>query len=127
MEFSTRSSPHQIGSQSVTRVMGLVLIGLVPGTVAMWWYFGWGVIINIAIATAVAPYLLGSPTSALFTDEHYPTPTELPALTSEMLAKIAAQVMMAGLKARVRATAIPIRDAVTCTGSRWVQIRRASG
>jgi electron transport complex protein RnfD len=54
MEFSTRSSPHQIGNQSVTRVMGLVLIALIPGTFAMWWYFGWGVIINILIATAVA-------------------------------------------------------------------------
>jgi electron transport complex protein RnfD len=34
--------------------MGLVLIALIPGTFAMWWYFGWGVIINILIATAVA-------------------------------------------------------------------------
>ena len=54
MEFSTHSSPHQIGSQSVTRVMALVLFALIPGTIAMWWYFGWGVLINILIAATVA-------------------------------------------------------------------------
>ncbi|MGD1982878.1 MAG: electron transport complex subunit RsxD [Chromatiaceae bacterium] len=54
MDFATHSSPHRIGSQSVTRVMGLVLVALVPGTVALWWYFGWGVVINIALATSTA-------------------------------------------------------------------------
>jgi electron transport complex protein RnfD len=34
--------------------MGLVLVALVPGTVALWWYFGWGVVINIALATSTA-------------------------------------------------------------------------
>ena len=34
--------------------MATVMIALVPGTLAMFWYFGWGVLINIAIATAVA-------------------------------------------------------------------------
>ena len=42
------------GTFGFTRVMGLVLVGLVPGTIAMWWYFGWGVLINILIATATA-------------------------------------------------------------------------
>lgn len=54
MEFATYSSPHRIGPQSVTRVMGMVLLALIPGTLAMWWYFGWGILINIAIATATA-------------------------------------------------------------------------
>jgi len=54
MEFATHSSPHLGGPQSVTRVMGLVLLALVPGTFAMFWYFGWGVIINLAIATTTA-------------------------------------------------------------------------
>jgi electron transport complex protein RnfD len=56
MQFATSSSPHLAGPQSVTRVMGLVLVALVPGTLAMLWYFGWGVLLNlvIAVATAVA-------------------------------------------------------------------------
>ncbi len=54
MQFSAHSSPHLSGPQSVTRVMGMVLLALVPGTLAMWWYFGWGVLINLAIATVGA-------------------------------------------------------------------------
>jgi electron transport complex protein RnfD len=56
MQFATTSSPHLSGPQTVTRVMGMVLIALLPGTLAMFWYFGWGVLINImlAVATAVA-------------------------------------------------------------------------
>ena len=54
MQFVTASSPHLSGPQSVTRVMGMVLLALVPGTLAMVWYFGWGVIINIGIAIASA-------------------------------------------------------------------------
>ncbi len=57
MQFaSNNSSPHLSGPQSVTRVMGLVLLALVPGTLAMLWFFGWGILINlgIAIITAVA-------------------------------------------------------------------------
>ena len=56
MQFATHCSPHLSGPQSVTRIMGLVLLALVPGTLAMVWYFGWGVLINlvIAILTAVA-------------------------------------------------------------------------
>jgi len=38
----------------VTRVMGLVLLALVPGALAMVWYFGWGVLVNLAIATVTA-------------------------------------------------------------------------
>jgi electron transport complex protein RnfD len=34
--------------------MGLVLVALIPGTLALWWYFGWGVLINIALATLTA-------------------------------------------------------------------------
>ena len=54
MQFATTSSPHLSGPQSVTRVMGMVLLALLPGTLAMFWYFGWGVLINIAIAVATA-------------------------------------------------------------------------
>jgi electron transport complex protein RnfD len=54
MQFATASSPHLSGTQSVTRTMGLVLLALVPGTLAMSWYFGWGVLINLAIAGTTA-------------------------------------------------------------------------
>jgi len=54
MQFSTGISPHLSGPQSVTRVMGLVLLALVPGTLAMLWYFGWGLLINLAIAVSTA-------------------------------------------------------------------------
>ena len=54
MQFATSSSPHLSGPNSVTRVMALVLLALVPGTLAMLWYFGWGLLINIAIAIATA-------------------------------------------------------------------------
>ena len=43
MQFaSNNSSPHLSGPQSVTRVMGLVLLALVPGTLAMLWYLRLG-------------------------------------------------------------------------------------
>ncbi|NMG66491.1 RnfABCDGE type electron transport complex subunit D [Azoarcus indigens] len=35
------SSPHAIGARSVGNVMGLVLIALVPATLAGFWRFGW--------------------------------------------------------------------------------------
>jgi len=54
MQFSTSSSPHLAPDNSVSRVMLQVLIGLIPGTLAMWWYFGWGVIINITLAIMTA-------------------------------------------------------------------------
>ncbi len=54
MEFATSSSPHISGSQSVSRVMAEVLLALVPGIVALIWFFGWGVLINIVIAAIAA-------------------------------------------------------------------------
>jgi electron transport complex protein RnfD len=46
--------PHVRPSTNVTRVMGEVLVALVPATLAYVWYFGPGLLFNIAIATAVA-------------------------------------------------------------------------
>jgi electron transport complex protein RnfD len=54
MQFATHSSPHLVGPKNVTQVMGLVLLALVPGTLALVWYFGWGVLINLVIATLTA-------------------------------------------------------------------------
>jgi electron transport complex protein RnfD len=54
VEFKTATSPHGIGPNSVTRVMGEVLLALVPGIAALVWFFGWGVVINIVIAGSAA-------------------------------------------------------------------------
>jgi electron transport complex protein RnfD len=54
MRFPTLTSPHLAGPNSTTRVMGEVLLALVPGIVALVWYFGWGVVINLVLASLVA-------------------------------------------------------------------------
>lgn len=54
MQFPTLTSPHTTRPNSVDRVMLLVILALVPGATAMIWYFGWGVLINMALASAVA-------------------------------------------------------------------------
>jgi electron transport complex protein RnfD len=48
------SSPHGPRAHRVDRIMQEVLLALVPGVAAMIWYFGWGVLINILLAIAVA-------------------------------------------------------------------------
>ncbi len=48
------SSPFIFASNSVTRIMIWVVLALIPGIVAQVIYFGWGVIINAAIAIASA-------------------------------------------------------------------------
>lgn len=54
MEFVTRNSPHTFKENSVQRVMLQVLLALIPGIIAMVWYFGWGVLINLGIAGMAA-------------------------------------------------------------------------
>ncbi|HWP94119.1 MAG TPA: electron transport complex subunit RsxD [Gammaproteobacteria bacterium] len=54
MEFPTGPAPHVMPPTSVSLVMRRVLYALVPGTVAYVWFFGWGVVFNMVIATAVA-------------------------------------------------------------------------
>jgi electron transport complex protein RnfD len=48
------SSPHGARVNRVDQVMIQVLIALVPGIIAMIWYFGWGLVINIALAVGFA-------------------------------------------------------------------------
>jgi electron transport complex protein RnfD len=48
------SSPHSARVNRTDRVMLQVILALIPGTIAMVWYFGWGVIINMALAGAFA-------------------------------------------------------------------------
>lgn len=41
-------------AHSVGRLMRRVLYALVPGTLAMSWYFGWGVLVNVLLAVGLA-------------------------------------------------------------------------
>ena len=54
MEFPVASSPHLQGQNDVQRVMAQVLLALVPGIAALWWYFGWGVIVNLGLTSLTA-------------------------------------------------------------------------
>ncbi len=54
MRFPTTSSPFIHSGHSVDRVMLQVLLALIPGTLAMLWYFGWGVLYNVLLCTGVA-------------------------------------------------------------------------
>ncbi|MEE4378564.1 MAG: electron transport complex subunit RsxD [Candidatus Competibacteraceae bacterium] len=54
MQFSTASSPHIFVGPSVSRIMRRVLYAMLPGIIALVWFFGWGVLFNIVIASVVA-------------------------------------------------------------------------
>ena len=54
MRFRTMTSPHVLGATSVGLVMRRVLYAMVPGITALVWFFGWGVLVNLVLATAVA-------------------------------------------------------------------------
>ncbi len=54
MQFKTASSPHILLNNSVQSVMFKVLLAMIPGTIAMIVFFGWGVLINILLASVVA-------------------------------------------------------------------------
>lgn len=52
--FATAGAPHLPPASSVSRVMGLVLLALLPGIAAQVWFFGPGVVIQMVIATGFA-------------------------------------------------------------------------
>jgi len=54
MEFTTYSSPHLPPGGSVSRMMGFVLLALLPGSLCATWLFGWGVLVNILLAGLAA-------------------------------------------------------------------------
>jgi len=54
MQFKTASSPHITHTNSVQSVMYKVLLAMIPGTIAMIVFFGWGVLVNIILAIVVA-------------------------------------------------------------------------
>ncbi len=54
MRFRTVTSPHVVRDASVGLIMRRVLYAMLPGIVALAWLFGWGILINLLLATAVA-------------------------------------------------------------------------
>ncbi len=54
MRFRTVTSPHVLCETGVGPVMRRVLYAMVPGVAALAWFFGWGVLVNLAMATVVA-------------------------------------------------------------------------
>lgn len=54
MQFATITSPHSERPNSVTMTMLWVIIALLPGGVAMTWYFGWGIVIHMLLASVAA-------------------------------------------------------------------------
>ena len=53
-EFDTAGAPHWVAQSSVQRVMRDVLLALLPGIAAHAWWFGPGIVVQVAIATAFA-------------------------------------------------------------------------
>jgi electron transport complex protein RnfD len=54
MTFSARTSPHIAVSTDVSHIMRQVLYALLPGTLLLVWYFGWGVLTNLVLAIMFA-------------------------------------------------------------------------
>ena len=56
MQFNVtgRSAPHIVAAPGVGAVMRQVMYALIPGTLVYGWFFGWGVLTNIALAIGFA-------------------------------------------------------------------------
>jgi electron transport complex protein RnfD len=54
MEFRTYSSPHLPVPGNVPVMMQRVLLALLPGIACATWFFGWGILINILLASVAA-------------------------------------------------------------------------
>lgn len=57
MKFIKRTSPYVTGKNDVGHIMRQVIYALVPGTLALIWYFGWGVLSNLLLAILFAELL----------------------------------------------------------------------
>ena len=53
-EQTLHSSPHLPPSNSVRRMMFLVILALIPGMLAQVHFFGWGVVVNLILAVVTA-------------------------------------------------------------------------
>ena len=54
MEFKTESSPFTGSASNIGAVMRQVLYALIPGVMVMFYFYGWGVFINIVLAILIA-------------------------------------------------------------------------
>ena len=54
MQFKTKTSPFFNSNTNVRNVMLQVLIALIPGTLVMTYFFGWGILFNVILSIAFA-------------------------------------------------------------------------
>lgn len=54
MVFRIASSPYTHNQRQTSRIMLLVLLAAVPGIAVQWWFFGWGTLLQIVLASASA-------------------------------------------------------------------------
>ncbi|HHJ13513.1 MAG TPA: electron transport complex subunit RsxD [Gammaproteobacteria bacterium] len=54
MKFAAGNALHPAAAPGVDRIMREVILALIPGTLAMLWFFGIGVLINLVLATVTA-------------------------------------------------------------------------
>ncbi len=54
MEFPTQSSPYLPAANDVGRLMRQVSLALIPGALCLFWFFGWGVVFNLALSATTA-------------------------------------------------------------------------
>lgn len=54
MQFNTTSSPHLKPSASVAKVMGTVILAMLPGLGVALWQFGWPLLFNLLLAVFTA-------------------------------------------------------------------------
>lgn len=52
--FANITSPHAHGGNTTSRIMLLVILATVPGIIALTYFFGWGNLINIVLASITA-------------------------------------------------------------------------
>ena len=53
MLFSKANAPYLNSNSNVQSLMLKVVYALIPGSIAMFWFFGWGVLFNLVIAISV--------------------------------------------------------------------------
>ena len=54
MAFMTITSPHAHGPMTTAKIMQLVVLATLPGVFVMTWFFGFGTLVNIAVAAIVS-------------------------------------------------------------------------
>ena len=54
MKFSIGNAPHMPPQTTVAGIMQQVLYALIPGIIAYWWYFGWGILFQLMLGVGFA-------------------------------------------------------------------------